>query len=80
MNVQQIIALLIVSVAAAYLFRNAVRTLRAFLSGRGGCASGCGKCGFAGEIASRRKAASSPRSDVIPLTDIRSVTDKRRHG
>jgi hypothetical protein len=78
MNIQQIIALLIVGVAAAYLIRNAVRTLRAFLSGKSGCASGCGKCGLAGEIASRRKSAPSPRPDVIPLTDIRSLPDKRR--
>ncbi len=77
MNVQQIIALTIVAVAAAYLIRSAVRAYQAFRSGKG-CASGCGKCGVAAQIdAARKSAAKTPRATTIPLSDVKSVSTKR---
>ena len=78
MELQQIVALLIVAAAALFLARNFVRSLRAFLSGKGGCESGCGKCGFAprDDRSSVRPAAPS-RPNIIPLTDIRTVRSPR---
>ena len=81
MDIQQILTFLLVGAAAAYLIRNAVRTLRAFLSGQGGCASGCGKCEFATKNTAFRKPAGTPqRPDIIPLNEIRSLPDKRRQS
>ena len=76
MNVQQILALICVGFAAAFLLRLLVGSLRAFLSGKGGCGSGCGKCSFAPkDPLPGKKAPSQGRPDIIPLTEIRLVSD-----
>ncbi|HZT41839.1 MAG TPA: hypothetical protein VFA07_06600 [Chthonomonadaceae bacterium] len=77
MNVQQIIAWILVGLAAAFLLRLFVGSLRAFLSGKGGCGDGCGKCSFAPkDPLPGKKAASQSRPDIIPLTDIRTLSRK----
>ena len=78
MNVQQILALMLVGLAAAFLLRLFAGSLRAFLSGKGGCGSGCGKCSFAPkDPLLGKKASSQGRPDIIPLTEIRPVMKKR---
>lgn len=77
MDMQQIIALGIVSVAALYLGRNALRAWKAFRSGKG-CASGCGKCAFAVQVKEARKRNAAPSGrKVIPLLDIKRTSNKR---
>lgn len=75
MDVQQIIALSIVALAAGYLGRNGWRAWRAFRQSKGGCASGCGKCGFAGKDPA--EGAARPQN-VIALTDIRAASTQER--
>ncbi|HZO90432.1 MAG TPA: hypothetical protein VFB38_19050 [Chthonomonadaceae bacterium] len=79
MDIQQLTALALVAVAAIYLGRNAWSALKGLLSGKGGCASGCGKCAFAGkETAVRARSSKPARPDIIPLSDIKSVSTIRR--
>ena len=70
MNSQQIIAMLIVSVAAVFLGRNLVASVRSFFSKKQGGCAGCGKCGFA----PKESAAQHP--GLIPLIDIHSLPKK----
>lgn len=77
MNSQQIIVCGVVGVAAVYLGRRLAGSVRAFLSGKGGCESGCGKCGYAGKGISERKSAVSRPSEIIPLSEVRSAAVKR---
>jgi len=77
MNVQQIFALICVGLAAAFLLRLFIGSLRAFLSGKGGCGDGCGKCSFAPRDSRLGKQATSQnRPDIIPLTEIRPLSKK----
>lgn len=69
MDTQQILALILVGMAAVYLGRQFTRSLRAFLSNKPGCGSGCGKCGLA---ALSEKHSTSSRLNVIPLSEVRS--------
>lgn len=46
-DIQQILALICVSVAAVYLGRRAVQAARAFRKRPSGCGGGCGRCGLA---------------------------------
>ena len=79
MDIQQIIAFVIVGVAALYLGRNAVRAWKAFRSGKG-CSSGCGKCAFAvKETVARKPSATSSSLNIIPLTEIKSTPDRRQN-
>lgn len=66
MDTQQIITLGLIGIAAVYLGRLFVKSVRAFLSNKAGCSSGCGKCGLAA-IAEKR--ATISRKDVIPLSN-----------
>lgn len=77
MNLQQFLALILVSLAAIYLARNMVRALRSFLSGKSGCGDGCGKCGFAPTDSPGRPAETARRPDIIPLSEIRSLPKTR---
>jgi hypothetical protein len=55
MTGQQLIVLLAVSIAAAYLGRNLWHAWLRFRSAdKGGCASGCGKCAYAAEPAEQK--------------------------
>jgi hypothetical protein len=79
MDGQQILALIIVSLAAVYLGHQFVRSLRAFRSNKPGCGSGCGKCGLAG--LSEKRPAAPRRADVIPLNEVRprsAASEKER--
>jgi bacterioferritin-associated ferredoxin len=77
MNAQQIITLALVAVAAVYLGRRLVQSVRDLFSPRSGCSSGCGKCGFARELATKSAAASSERRNIIPLSEIGDATSMR---
>lgn len=74
MDTQQILALIIVAMAAVYLGRQFRQSLRAFLSNKPGCGNGCGKCGLAGLS---EKRSPSPRSNVIPMGEVRSRSNIR---
>ena len=74
MDWQQIVTLTLAAVAGVYLGRSAWRSIRAALSGKGGCESGCGKCGFAPPERNRAPAPGGKPSNVIALTDIRKST------
>ncbi len=74
MSAQQLIALLIVAVAAVYLGRNLVASARSFFSNKSEGCPGCGKCAFADKAPS--KTSASARPNIIPLTDIRSLPKK----
>ena len=79
MNIQQIIAFLVVVTAAAYLGRSLVNSARAFFSKQGGgCAGGCGKCSFAPrEMKPGRTTPTSPQPHIIPLGDIQTLPRKK---
>jgi len=80
MDIQQIIALMIVAVAAVYLGRNAWRAWQAFRSGKGGCESGCGKCAFAvKELRGRKPSITSSALNIIPLSESKPASKKRPH-
>lgn len=68
MDVQRLITLAVVVVAAIYLSRNVWGTIRGLFGNKPGC--GCGKCGFAIEPASEHVAESRRSPEVIPLTEI----------
>jgi bacterioferritin-associated ferredoxin len=84
MNIQQVIALGIVAIAALYLGRNAVRAFQALRSGKS-CGSGCGKCGVAAQIEAARKSTTTVRpssarpSQIITLSEISSPPSKHTH-
>ena len=74
MDTQQIVVLVVVASAAVYLGRNLVMAARGFFRGKGGCSSGCGKCGFAQPT--KTQTHSSPQPNVIALRDIRTLSKK----
>ena len=76
MNLQQIVALLIVIAAAVFLGRNFIRACRSFFSNKSGCSEGCGKCGFAPKENPTAKSAASSRPNLISLKDIRTLPDR----
>ena len=80
MNAQQILALVIVAIAALYLGRNFVRSCRAFFSSKSGCSEGCGKCSFAPKAGKPGQTVSSARPNVIPLTDIRTLPQRQTNS
>lgn len=71
MNVQQILSLIIVALATAYLGRCVYRAWTGFRANRSGCESGCAGCGFASE----EKAQSTV---LIPLATLRPSKKERR--
>ena len=80
MDIQQIITFLIVGVAAVYLGRYLMQSARALFSAKSdGCAGGCGNCAFAPKegSAGRSDGTSASRSQIIPLTEIRTVPAPR---
>ena len=77
MNIQQTIALLIVTAATLYLGRSFIRSCRAFFSKRAGCGAGCGKCGFAPKEGAGAKPAANTRPNIIPLSDVRILPDRQ---
>lgn len=78
---QQIVALAIVVLSGLYLTRSFWRSARAFFSRQGGCASGCGKCGFApGGVRNPAATESVRRISVIPLAEVRSLPPKSENG
>jgi hypothetical protein len=79
MDVQRIIALAIVGVAAAYLGRCFLISARAFFSSRSGCGGGCAKCAFAQEVKSRSQ-STARRSDIIPLMEVRTLPKRPSGG
>jgi bacterioferritin-associated ferredoxin len=79
MDIQQVVSLLLVAAAAAYLGRSGVRAWRAMVSKQGGCASGCGRCAFAIRQAAERTSSRAARSrSVITLTAITPVSRKEK--
>lgn len=74
MSAQQLIALIIVAVAAVYLGRNLVTAARNFFSNKSEGCGGCGKCAFADKA--RTQSPASTRPNIIPLTDIRTLPKK----
>jgi hypothetical protein len=69
MDVQQVIALLLVAGAAFYLGRLAWLAWRSASSDKGRCSSGCGKCEFAqGDPSSRASTRATP---LIRLDSVR---------
>jgi hypothetical protein len=65
MDAQQIVTWVLVGGAGAYLAREGWSALRNLRKPGGGCGSGCGKCAFSGEGASRKPA------NVVSLSSIR---------
>ncbi|HEV2472711.1 MAG TPA: hypothetical protein VGS41_08610 [Chthonomonadales bacterium] len=71
MIIQEITALIVVGVAAAYLLRAGYQSWKSLASGKSGCGEGCSKCAFAapsrrGGQALQRKAPSG----FVPLSDL----------
>ncbi len=62
MDIQKLITFGLVGLAALYLGRRWVLSLKAFRNNKGGCDEGCGKCGMA-QIAE----AKGKRGFAIPL-------------
>ena len=78
MDVQQLIALAIVTAAALYLGRGFIVAARRFFSQQAGCGGGCGKCGFAPRGRAVGQTPKMPANvTIIPLKDVRMRTDNR---
>jgi hypothetical protein len=66
MDMQQIVVWVIVAVAAVYLLRNTLAAWKRMRNPKsGGCASGCGKCGYA------PKDVPEPNAAFIPLSSVK---------
>lgn len=75
MDIQQIVALMIVAVAFVFLARQLFASVRSILENKSGCGGGCGKCAFANlEKPNQRQRPTRP--DVIALGDIRTLPRK----
>ncbi len=77
MDVQQIIALILVVLAALYVGRYMLRSARDLFSRKGGCGSGCDRCAFSKDPAVHKSGKQPSRPDIIPLADIRSLPERR---
>ena|SRR5579862_298947 len=72
MDVQQVVALSIVGVAAVYLIRSFVLSARSFFNAKSGCGGGCSRCAFSKE-GGAKPLPPTRRTDIIPLMEIRSL-------
>jgi hypothetical protein len=81
MNSQQLIAMLLVATAAAYLLRNLVVSARAFFANKSGGCGGCGKCAFAQKgDAFKKPITPAGQPNLIALSDIRTLPSKRKNN
>ncbi|HLK61643.1 MAG TPA: hypothetical protein VKU00_34165 [Chthonomonadaceae bacterium] len=84
MNIQQLIAISIVAMAAVYLGRNLVLSARAFFSKKSSGCPGCGKCAFAPKENRNHRGTETPRSHrekpLIRLTQINTDYKPKREG
>lgn len=71
MDIQQILALVCVGVAAVYLGRKATQAVHAFQRRSSGCGGGCGRCGLA---ALTERTEKHHKAELIPL---KSSSQKR---
>jgi hypothetical protein len=76
---QQIAVYICVAAAALYLGRYLFDSVRAIVKARSGCGDGCGKCAFAAQPPKRgAKSAGAAPGAIIPLTEIRSLPNRKR--
>ena len=79
MNIQQILALIIVAVAAVFLTRQLVDAVRSIVQNKAGCGGGCAKCAFAQpDKAIQDTVHSSPK--LISLGDIQTLPGKNKNN
>lgn len=80
MDGQQIIVFLIIAAASVYLGRYVWQSVRALVSGKEGCATGCGKCAYAPKNLDGKPISRPSGPNIIPLGEVRSLPHKTHSG